>query len=790
MSNKKPEVKTVVSEGFLESLPAARAAEAASLKMHQEVYSGLGMFPLPHQLKDDSDSSTSAQPNQNLDSRLLPQKATVDGLSEQVQDSNRKYDNIMLPALQKGWGPFQALEELQRQGKIRMTPGEMKRESERIRDREFAKSGRNYFRVGETLSMYSDDEGKQKPHPKQAADRIQPGHAVKTGDSSPYRRSRGRPDRDGTIAQTYINQENINSEMHAVRRVETGKFGSMNLRGTPTISAEKIDTVLRQAGSPAAKERIRDTVTGKELTFGQHLYKLGIEYGIDPAITLAFFKAESGFGKRGVANRTNSLGNIKSGRGYREYGSFAEGARDWFKLIQYGKFYFKQGRDTVGKVIPKYAPRSDGNNESKYIRNVENDVRTWSLSSVHAPASQADRSRPYRDQTWDRAKPLQKSQPQMKNLTRDDSPKTDSRQPERGQPGERPKRSETTEQDELPKKVFPSDRAARPKPEDRSRPVIEVRAGESIQKAIDNAAEGAIIQVQPGIYRERLVINRNNITLKGDGRAIIDLNNTPIAGAAINISDKSNVTIDGFEIRNIRGSNTPTGIRVDGVSRDITISNNNIHHIENDKDAHGIGVFGNKRTPIKNLSITGNEVHNLKLGTSESVVINGNVEGFRIIGNKIHDNDNIGIDIIGYEKVGNGGTDRARSGLIANNLIYNIDSGKNPRYRGDRSAAGIYVDGGTDIIVDSNIVKNCNYGIELASEHRGRMTSRIQVRRNLVEDSHLAGVSLGGGRPSNGGVADSIIENNDLRKNSRRIWRQHNVASDVITRNNESKIEQ
>ena len=37
------------------------------------------------------------------------------------------------------------------------------------------------------------------------------------------------------------------------------------------------------------------------------------------------------------------------------------------------------------------------------------------------------------------------------------------------------------------------------------------------------------------------------------------------------------------------------------------------------------------------------------LGASESVVVNGNVKGWRIAGNHIHDNNNIGIDAIGYE---------------------------------------------------------------------------------------------------------------------------------------------
>lgn len=332
------------------------------------------------------------------------------------------------------------------------------------------------------------------------------------------------------------------------------------------------------------------------------------------------------------------------------------------------------------------------------------------------------------------------------------------------------------------------ERSELPKEDDRGRPVVEVKAGESIQKAMEKAPDGAIIHVGPGVYRERLEINRDNITLRGDGRAVIDLAGMKTSGAAVRIRDRHNVRIDGFEIRNVRGSDTPAGIRVEGASRDIVIANNNIHHVEDGRNAHGIAVYGDSSKPARNISIVNNDVHHLKLGRSESVVVNGNVDGFRITGNKIHDNDNVGIDIIGYEGTGKAGIDRARNGVVSGNHVYSIDSGKNPSYGGDRSAAGIYVDGGSDIVIEDNLIQNSNYGIELASEHLGKNALRVQVRRNRVEGSHLAGISLGGGSSSNGGVSDSIIENNDFRNNKRPVWRQHHVGSDVIFRQNDSTV--
>ena len=44
-----------------------------------------------------------------------------------------------------------------------------------------------------------------------------------------------------------------------------------------------------------------------------------------------------------------------------------------------------------------------------------------------------------------------------------------------------------------------------------------------------------------------------------------------------------------------------------------------------------------------------NELANLTLGSSEALVVNGNVKDFLIEGNRVHDTNNIAIDVIGFE---------------------------------------------------------------------------------------------------------------------------------------------
>ena len=105
----------------------------------------------------------------------------------------------------------------------------------------------------------------------------------------------------------------------------------------------------------------------------------------------------------------------------------------------------------------------------------------------------------------------------------------------------------------------------------------------------------------------------------------------------LTIQNKSYVRIEGFEIRNFRTAEhrlAPLGINVIGAGSHIELLKNNVHHIENNFDGRdapgrggngfGIAVYGtDAKAPITDLVIDGNEVHHLKTGSSESLVVNG-----------------------------------------------------------------------------------------------------------------------------------------------------------------------
>jgi hypothetical protein len=317
---------------------------------------------------------------------------------------------------------------------------------------------------------------------------------------------------------------------------------------------------------------------------------------------------------------------------------------------------------------------------------------------------------------------------------------------------------------------------------DDANPGTESEPWRSIQHAAGQAVPGSTVFVRGGTYRERVDVLVSGSARQGPivfrnypgERPILDGEGLEVPGdfsGMISVDSQHHVTVQGFEIRGYRSGESghvPVGVWVTGASSDIRILGTRIHDLGTDfggrsgGDAHGIAVYGTDSTrAIRNVVIDGNELFDLTLGSSESLVVNGNVQGFEITDNVVHDNDNIGIDIIGYEgKADDPSVDQARDGLVAGNLVYDIDSFGNPAYGRGRSADGIYVDGGRDVIIERNVIHHVNIGIELASEHGGRTTSHVTVRNNVVHDASVISLAIGGYDRRRGSTQDCVIVNN------------------------------
>jgi hypothetical protein len=336
----------------------------------------------------------------------------------------------------------------------------------------------------------------------------------------------------------------------------------------------------------------------------------------------------------------------------------------------------------------------------------------------------------------------------------------------------------------------------------------------TIQHAADVASAGSTVNVRAGTYQERVTINVSGnprdgyVTFQSYPGETVILDGEHLTpdgrSALLVIQNKSYVRIQGFEIRSYRTDDrrrTPMGISVLGCGAHIELMHNNVHHIEQTfsgrdapgrgANAFGIAVYGtDAKTPITDLVIDGNEVHHLKTGSSESLVVNGNVTNFRITHNVVHDNNNIGIDIIGFERTApDPAVDQARDGVVTDNLVYNITSKGNPAYGNDQSSDGIYVDGGTRVLIERNIMHHVDFGIELASEHRGRTSSYVTARNNLIYACNTAGISIGGYGAERGGTDHCTVVNNTLYGNdtadtgSGEFQMQFNMTNNVFENN-------
>jgi hypothetical protein len=327
---------------------------------------------------------------------------------------------------------------------------------------------------------------------------------------------------------------------------------------------------------------------------------------------------------------------------------------------------------------------------------------------------------------------------------------------------------------------------------DDANPGTRAKPWKTLQHAAERAKPGMTVNLRGGTYCQTLDLKASGDAQRGfitfrsqpgetavvDGSCLTVSEGGSRGGSAlVALTNVSYVRIYGLEIRNYRTSErrrTPAGIRVFGSGSHIEILHNNVHHIEQNfqgrdrvgsgGNGFGIAVYGtDSKAPIRELVIDGNQVHHLKTGSSESLVVNGNVAGFRVTNNVVHDNNNIGIDLIGYERTaGDPEVDRARDGVIRGNLVYNITSKGNPAYGDEASSDGIYVDGGTRLLIEHNVMHDVDFGIELASEHSGRTTSDVVARNNLIYNCHTAGISIGGYDARRGITERCTIVNNTL----------------------------
>jgi hypothetical protein len=336
----------------------------------------------------------------------------------------------------------------------------------------------------------------------------------------------------------------------------------------------------------------------------------------------------------------------------------------------------------------------------------------------------------------------------------------------------------------------------------------------TIQHAANTAKAGDTVLVRAGAYRELVAFPSSGDTAHGyitfssypGELAAVDGTGKTVPGGQWGLMTLQNVSylvVQGFELRNYTTASradVPIGVYIFGAGSNVQIVNNHIHNITTTaattptqcgSDALGLVAYGTQApTAISNLVVSGNEFDHLKTGCSESMSLDGNVDTFAVTSNRVHDNNNIGIDAIGFEKVSpNPAYDQARNGEIRGNVVYNITSFGNPDYGSQYAADGLYIDGGTNITIEQNVIHHVDLGIELASEHGGHDTSFVTARNNVVYGDNSVGITIGGYGPTRGGTDHCTIVNNTLYGNdikntgSGELQIQFNATNNVFENN-------
>jgi parallel beta-helix repeat protein len=159
-------------------------------------------------------------------------------------------------------------------------------------------------------------------------------------------------------------------------------------------------------------------------------------------------------------------------------------------------------------------------------------------------------------------------------------------------------------------------------------PTAEVRPGQSIQAAVDAAAPGTVILIDPGTYHQTVNVSTPDLFLVGlGGPGGVVLENPGGAGNGINVNPGAN----GFALFNLSVQDfDDNGVVLTGVQRFLVSGVN----AANDGQ-YGIFPVSSANGLVSRCSASGNSDTGIYVGQSLDVAVLGNVA---------HDNDN-GIEI-------------------------------------------------------------------------------------------------------------------------------------------------
>ena len=165
--------------------------------------------------------------------------------------------------------------------------------------------------------------------------------------------------------------------------------------------------------------------------------------------------------------------------------------------------------------------------------------------------------------------------------------------------------------------------------------IIFVHNGSSIQDAVDDAEDGTVIKIAPGVYKEAITVNKKNITLIGldYGKQGVIIQNPGDEENGITVRDNG----DGFVLKNV----TIKNFEENGVFM-IRADNFLLSHVVTiDNGEYGLFPIFCKNGIVEHCSATGHNDTGIYIGQSESITVEHNVAFANVNGLEIENSTNV-----------------------------------------------------------------------------------------------------------------------------------------------------
>lgn len=254
-----------------------------------------------------------------------------------------------------------------------------------------------------------------------------------------------------------------------------------------------------------------------------------------------------------------------------------------------------------------------------------------------------------------------------------------------------------------------------------------VRAGQSIQKAVDAAKPGDTIEIRPGTYRESIEITTSGITLRGSGSKTVIKpaasttraeNACGKAGNGLCVTGTASHRVDGVTIRSLTLSgfkkNALWATRTDRLSvRDVTAQSNGQWGIAQERSTRGVFVDNTAKNNGESGIFVANTVDREGGATDQhgTLIAGNHLTGNRIgvtvrrVRNLTVDDNRISGNCGGVFVVGDEGTPKAGDMTIRRNVVYDNNkycpgNSRLPYIQG----SGIILTGAEDTRVTQNLV--------------------------------------------------------------------------------------